>query len=346
MSKKYKAGIVGGTGYTGVELLRLLAGHPDVEVSMITSRGEAGVPVADLYPNLRGIYDLRYEAPDAKRLADCDIVFFATPHAVAMNSMRELIEAGARVVDLSADFRLKDTELWAEWYGQAHVCPDLVADAVYGLPELQREKIASAQLVAAAGCYPTSVQLGLAPLLKAGVVDVQTLIANAASGISGAGRQAKVDNLLAEASDSFKAYAVPGHRHLSEIEQGLTEIAQKDAKITFVPHLLPIIRGIHATLYAQLIDLEVDIQSLYEEFYADEPFVDVLPAGMQPQTRFVKGSNKCQISLSRPQQRNTVVVSAVIDNLVKGASGQAIQCMNIMLGLDESTGLGTVGLTP
>jgi N-acetyl-gamma-glutamyl-phosphate reductase len=313
---------------------------------MITSRGEAGVPVADLYPNLRGIYDLRYEAPDAKRLADCDIVFFATPHAVAMNSMRELIEAGARVVDLSADFRLKDTELWAEWYGQAHVCPDLVADAVYGLPELQREKIASAQLVAAAGCYPTSVQLGLAPLLKAGVVDVQTLIANAASGISGAGRQAKVDNLLAEASDSFKAYAVPGHRHLSEIEQGLTEIAQKDAKITFVPHLLPIIRGIHATLYAQLIDLEVDIQSLYEEFYADEPFVDVLPAGMQPQTRFVKGSNKCQISLSRPQQRNTVVVSAVIDNLVKGASGQAIQCMNIMLGLDESTGLGTVGLTP
>jgi N-acetyl-gamma-glutamyl-phosphate reductase len=263
-----------------------------------------------------------------------------------MNSMRELIEAGARVVDLSADFRLKDTELWAEWYGQAHVCPDLVADAVYGLPELQREKIASAQLVAAAGCYPTSVQLGLAPLLKAGVVDVQTLIANAASGISGAGRQAKVDNLLAEASDSFKAYAVPGHRHLSEIEQGLTEIAQKDAKITFVPHLLPIIRGIHATLYAQLIDLEVDIQSLYEEFYADEPFVDVLPAGMQPQTRFVKGSNKCQISLSRPQQRNTVVVSAVIDNLVKGASGQAIQCMNIMLGLDESTGLGTVGLTP
>lgn len=346
MSKKYKVGIVGGTGYTGVELLRLLANHPAANVEMITSRSEAGVAVADLYPNLRGLYDLKYEVPDSDRMAQCDIVFFATPHAVAMNSMRELLNRGARVIDLSADFRLKDVDLWARWYGQAHVCPELVESAVYGLPEINRNDIKGAQLVAAAGCYPTSVQLGLAPLLKAGVVDLNGLIANVASGISGAGRQAKIDNLLAEASDSFKAYAVDGHRHLPEIEQGLSLIAEKSTEITFVPHLLPIIRGIHATLYAKLVAADTDLQALYEDFYADEPFVDVLPAGMQPQTRYVKGGNKCLISVNKPQQRDTVVVSAVIDNLVKGASGQAIQCMNIMLGIDESAGLGGAALIP
>ncbi len=343
----YKAGIVGATGYTGVELLRLLASHPDVEVNVITSRSQQGQRVDSLHPNLRGHYDLQFTAPDVQALSQCDLVFFATPHGVAMHMMQELLAAGARVVDLSADFRLRDAEQWSHWYGQAHACPELLADAVYGMPELYRARIATAQLVAAPGCYPTSVQLGLLPLLEQGLVDTGQLIANAASGVSGAGRQAKVDNLLAEASDSFKAYAVAGHRHLPEIEQTLSAIAKTAVNITFVPHLLPIIRGIHATLYARLSAAKtVDLQALYEQRYASEAFVDVLPAGTHPQTRTVKGSNMCRLSVFKPHDSDTLVVLSVIDNLVKGAAGQAVQCMNIMLGLAETSGLDGVALTP
>ncbi len=341
-------GIVGATGYTGVELLRLLAEHPDVRVSMITSRAEQGRRVDAIYPALRGVCDLAFVEPDAERLTDCDLVFFATPHGVAMDSMPELIRRGVRVVDLSADFRLQDVELWEQWYGQAHACPDLVKDAVYGLPEVHREAIKNAQLVAAAGCYPTSVQLGLLPLLRDGLVDPQSLIANAASGVSGAGRQAKIDNLFSELNDSFKAYAVTGHRHLPEIEQGLASVAEKPVSLTFVPHLLPIVRGIHSTLYAKLttdVDEEA-LQALFEACYENEPFVDVLPAGDLPQTRSVKGSNLCRISVTRPLGRDQVVVCSAIDNLVKGASGQAVQCMNIMLGLNETAGLKSIALTP
>lgn len=341
-----RVGIVGGTGYTGVELLRLLAQHEETEVSVITSRGESGRRVDDLYPNLRGYYELTYTEPDVATLAACDIVFFATPHNVAMNLVPQLLDAGARIIDLSADYRLRDPSVWSDWYGETHASPQLLEQAVYGLPELNRKAIAGAQLVACAGCYPTSVQLGFMPLLAKGLVEVDSLIASSASGVSGAGRQAKVDNLLSEVSDSFKAYAVAGHRHLPEIEQGLSDIAGTAAKVTFVPHLLPIIRGIHSTLFATLKTSADEVQDLYESWYADEPFVDVLPAGVFPQTRTVKGANRCQISVAIPQQRDTIVVMATIDNLVKGASGQAVQNMNIMLGLDEQAGLRQVGLLP
>jgi N-acetyl-gamma-glutamyl-phosphate reductase len=341
-----RVGIVGGTGYTGVELLRLLAAHEDTEVVAITSRAECGRRVDDLFPNLRGYYGLTFSEPDVRVLAACDLVFFATPHNVAMNLVPELLAAGTRVVDLSADYRLRDAALWSQWYGESHTSPELLAEAVYGLPELNREKIATARLVACPGCYPTSVQLGFMPLLARGLVDPDQLIASSASGVSGAGRQAKIENLLSETSDSFKAYGVNGHRHLPEIEQGLADIAGQQVKVTFVPHLLPIVRGIHSTLFAQLQDMSVDLQALYEDWYSGEPFVDVLPAGVFPQTRTVRGANRCQIAIAVPQGRTTVVVMATVDNLVKGASGQAVQNMNIMLGLDERAGLRQVGLLP
>lgn len=344
-------GIVGGTGYTGVELLRLLVKHPEVQVSVITSRAEAGTPIADLYPNLRGHTDLAFTEPDVKQLGQCDVVFFATPHGVAQNLMPALLATGTRVIDLSADFRLRDTALWGQWYGQSHGCPELVSEAVYGLPEVNREAIRGARLVACPGCYPTAAQLGFLPLLEQGLVVPDSLIVSAASGATGAGRQAKVDTLLTEISDSFKAYAAAGHRHLPEIEQGLNDV-QADgsvpARVTFVPHLLPMIRGIHATLYSQArVPEELpDLQTLFEQRYADEPFVDVLPAGQHPQTRSVKGSNVCRISVFRPQDRDTLVVLSVIDNLTKGASGQAVQNMNIMFGFEETAGLDVVALLP
>jgi len=344
-----KVGIVGGTGYTGVELLRLLAQHPEASVSVITSRSEAGRPVSDLYPNLRGHYDIAFSEPDVDALLACDVVFFATPHGVAQSMMRPLIEQGARVIDLSADFRIKDIATWESWYGQAHGCPELVETAIYGLPEVNREEIKSASLIACPGCYPTSVQLGFLPLLESSLIDSGSLIANSASGISGAGRQGKVDFLLAEASDSFKAYGVSGHRHLPEIEQGLSGLMKDDSdslQLTFVPHLLPNIRGIHSTLYAKLKGNRVDLQKLYEARYADEPFVDVLPFGEFPQTRSVRGANVCRISIMEPLDRGTVVIMSVIDNLTKGASGQGVQNMNIMFGFDEKTGLDSPALMP
>jgi|TARA_R100000005_G_scaffold90397_1_gene61695 N-acetyl-gamma-glutamyl-phosphate reductase len=341
-----RAGIVGGTGYTGVELLRLLASHADVDVVAITSRAEAGRRVDELYPNLRGFYDLAFEEPDVALLAGCDVVFFATPHNVAMHMVPDLLAAGTRIIDLSADYRIRDAELWSRWYGEPHASPELLAQAVYGLPELHREKIRDAQLLSCPGCYPTAIQLGWLPLLAASKVDPGSLIASAASGASGAGRQAKIDNLLSEVAGSFKAYGVGGHRHLPEIEQGLTDVSAGPVSVTFVPHLLPMVRGIHATLFARLHEPAADLQTLFEEYYATEPFVDVLPPGMFPQTRTVKGANRCQLAISVPQGRDTVVVMSTIDNLVKGASGQALQCMNIMFGLQETRGLEQVGLLP
>lgn len=351
-----KVGIVGGTGYTGVELLRMMVSHPEAQVVVITSRAEEGVRVDELYPSLRGHLDIRFSHPDPKLLAQCDLVFFATPHNVAMKMVPELLALDTRIVDLSADFRIRDAALWSQWYGEPHLCPELLAEAVYGLPEFNREAIAEAQLVACPGCYPTSVQLGYLPLLEHGLVDPGRLIANVASGVSGAGRQAKIDNLFAEVSDSYKAYAIDGHRHLPEIEQGLNDIVARvsatetaPVNLTFAPHLVPMVRGMHSTLYAELVDTAVsleEVQTLFEERYADEPFVDVLPPGSHPQTRSVKGANHCRLAVHRPQGRDTIVVLSVIDNLVKGASGQAIQNMNIMLGLDESAGLGTVALMP
>lgn len=346
MTDRFRIGIVGGTGYTGVELLRLLAAHAHVEVVAITSRGERGRRVDELFANLRGHYDLTFTEPDVATLAGCDIVFFATPHNVAMHLVPELLAAGTRVVDLSADFRLRDASIWSQWYGETHARPGLLDDAVYGLPEVNRQQIAGARLVACPGCYPTSVQLGFIPLLEQGLVEPDSLVASSASGASGAGRQAKIDNLLSEVSGSFKAYGVGGHRHLPEIEQGLADVAQGEVQVTFVPHMLPIVRGIHSTLFARLLDDSIDLQALYEQRYAGEPFVDVLPPGSMPQTRTVRGANRCQIAVAVPQERSTVVVMSTIDNLVKGASGQAIQNMNIMLGLPENAGLDQVGLLP
>ncbi len=338
-----KIGIVGGTGYTGVELLRLLAAHPDAELSLITSRSKAGLPVAEMFPNLRGRVDLAFSEPDPAALAACDLVFFATPNGVAMHSVPALLDAGVRIIDLAADFRLKDTGEWAQWYGMPHACPDVLAEAAYGLPEANREAIREARLIANPGCYPTAVQLGLLPLLEQGCIEPARIIADCKSGVSGAGRKASVTTLLCETSESFKAYAVSGHRHWPEIRQGL---GAGGVGLTFVPHLVPMLRGIHASLYATLTDTAVDLQALFEQRYADEPFVDVLPAGSHPETRSVKGANTCRIAVHRPQGGDTVVVLSVIDNLVKGAAGQAVQNMNIMFGLPEQTGLEGIALVP
>jgi N-acetyl-gamma-glutamyl-phosphate reductase len=340
-----KVGIVGGTGYTGVELLRLLARHPDVQVTSVTSRKDAGIRVDQMFQSLRGHVDLAFSTPEDARLSDCDVVFFATPNGVAMKEAASLLDAGVRVIDLSADFRLQNIEEWQQWYGMQHACPDLVAEAVYGLPEMNRQQIASARLVANPGCYPTATQLGFLPLIEAGLVDTSSLIADCKSGVSGAGRKAEVGSLLTEAGDSFKAYGVSGHRHLPEIRQGLARVSSQPVGLTFVPHLTPMIRGIHATLYARLTQ-DVDLQALYQQRYAGERFVDVMPAGGQPETRAVRGANLCRMAVYRPQGGDTVVVLSVIDNLVKGAAGQAVQNMNLMFGFAESTALDGVPLLP
>lgn len=341
-----KAGIVGGTGYTGVELLRLLVAHKEVELSVITSRSEAGQAVSSLYPNLRGHVDINFSEPDLDELSKCDVVFFATPNGTAMKMASQLLDAGAKVIDLAADFRLKDTAVWEQWYGMEHACPDVLAEAVYGMPEINREAIKTARIIANPGCYPTAVSLGFIPLIENNLIDDTRLIADAKSGVSGAGRGASVATLLCEATESVKPYGVDGHRHLPEIRQVLGNIAGHDVGLTFVPHLMPMIRGIEASLYGVLKTDVEDLHNIYAERYKDEPFVDVLPLGAMPETRSVKGSNMCRISVFRPQGGDTVVVSSVIDNLVKGAAGQAVHNMNLMFDLDETTGISQVALLP
>lgn len=340
-----KVGIVGGTGYTGVELLRLLSQHPEVELAAITSRAEAGSLVAEMFPSLRGRVALYFSDPASAPLNECDIVFFATPNGVAMRQARELLDAGVRVIDLAADFRIKDIQLWEKWYGMEHASPELVGEATYGLPELNRALIKDARLVANPGCYPTAVQLGFVPLIESGCIDPGQLIADAKSGVSGAGRKAETHILFAEASDNFKAYAVAGHRHLPEIRQGLSHVAGRQVGLTFVPHLTPMIRGIHATLYAR-ITREADFQKIFEDRYSGEPFVDVMQARSHPDTRSVRASNACRIAIHRPQGGDVLVILSVIDNLVKGAAGQAVQNMNLMFGFDECLGLSQIPVLP
>jgi N-acetyl-gamma-glutamyl-phosphate reductase len=341
-----KAGIVGGTGYTGSELLRLLLQHPKVQVTAVTSRAEAGVAISDHYTPLRGLIDLTFSAPGDARLSDCDLVFFATPNGTAMREAPPLLEAGVRVIDLAADFRLRDVDLWQRWYGVEHAAPALAEEAVYGLPEFNREAIATARLVANPGCYPTAVALGLVPILEAGIVDATRLVADVKSGVSGAGRKSSTALLMAECGESFKAYSVSGHRHQPEICQTLRNVAGVDVGLTFVPHLLPMIRGIEATLYATLLRSEQDLTAIYTERYRNEPFVDVLPSAVSVETRSVRGTNLCRLSVVEPQGAGTVVVQSVIDNLVKGAAGQAVQNMNLMFGFDEATGLNLPALSP
>jgi N-acetyl-gamma-glutamyl-phosphate reductase len=343
-----KAGIVGGTGYTGVELLRLLAQHPGVELRAITSRKEAGTPVSAMFPSLRRHIDLAFTEPDAKALRGCDVVFFATPHGVAMNDSPALLDAGAKVIDLSADFRLQDIAEWERWYKMKHTAPALVREAVYGLCELNRERIRSARLIANPGCYPTAIQLGLLPLVEAGVVDTAHLIADAKSGVSGAGRKAELGLSFSEVSDNFSAYNVPGHRHRPEILASLAQAAKREIGLVFTAHLTPMIRGIFATLYGRITG-DANFQALFEKRYASEPFVDVMPAGSHPDTRSVRAANTCRLAIHRPPEgarNDTVVVLSVIDNLVKGASGQAVQNMNLMFGLPETAGLQQVPVVP
>jgi len=343
-----KVGVVGGTGYTGVELLRLLSRHPEVELVAITSRGDAGMAVADMFPSLRRRVGLKFVTPQEARLEACDAVFFATPNGIAMQQAAQLVAAGVRVIDLAADFRIRDIAEWQKWYGMEHAAPELVAEAVYGLPELNREQIRGARVLANPGCYPTAVQLGFLPLIEAGLIDNAHLIADVKSGVSGAGRKAEIHTLLPEAADSFKAYGVAGHRHLPEIRQGLSLVASESVGLTFVPHLTPMIRGIHATLYGRIkpgVELP-DVQALFEKRYEGEAFVDVMPAGSHPETRSVRASNLCRIAVHRPQGGDTLVVLSVIDNLVKGAAGQAVQNLNIMFGFDEEAGLDIVPVSP
>jgi N-acetyl-gamma-glutamyl-phosphate reductase len=338
-------GIVGATGYAGVELIRLLLGHPNVAIKRLTSRAEAGIRVDQLFPSLRGHINLAFEDPGTVDFTDCDLVFFATPHAVSMNTVPALLDRGIKIIDLSADFRLSDIALWESWYGTAHTAPALVSSAVYGLPEVNREAIREANLVACPGCYPTAVQLGFLPLLEAGVVDTRRLIASCASGTSGAGRGAKVNLLFAESTETMKSYGVKGHRHLPEMEQGLSLAAGGEVSLTFVPHLAPMTRGIHATLFATLIEPSTDAGALFSSRFVDEPFVRLTGGDYEPETRHVRGTNFCEMDVTQPS-RDTVVITVVIDNLIKGASGQAVQAMNLMQGWGETTGLLAPAVNP
>lgn len=349
-AQQIKVGIVGGTGYTGVELLRLLSQHPNVKLTAITSRKESGTLVADMYPNLRGHVALAFSAPEEAALTDCDVVFFATPHGVAMSQANELLAAGVKLIDLAADFRLQDTAVFEQWYKMPHACPDVLRESVYGLPELNRVAIAKARVVGNPGCYPTTVLLGLAPLLKPEpLIDLTDIIADSKSGVSGAGRGASVGSLFSEVSDSFRAYGVSGHRHHPEIKAQLDLLANAQVNLTFVPHLVPMVRGMLSTIYVKLLPQarELDLQQLFETFYAGETFVDVMPAGSLPETRYVRASNQLRLALHRPPGHpDRLIVLAVQDNLVKGASGQAIQNMNTMFGLPETTGLTQVAILP
>lgn len=343
-----KVGIVGGTGYTGVELLRILAAHPEVILTSITSRKEDGLPVADMYPSLRGRVSLAFSSPDKAKLTDCDVVFFATPHGVAMAQARELLAANVKIIDLAADFRIQDVGQFEKWYGIPHTCTDLLKEAVYGLPELNREAIKTARIVGNPGCYPTTMQLGLYPFLKAGVIDPSSLIADCKSGVSGAGRKAEIGILFSEASDNFKAYSVAGHRHIPETVEQLQKMTEAKVELIFTPHLVPMIRGMHSTLYARLnrpID-DAALQELLENTYRNETFVDVMPFGSHPETRSTRGSNTLRIALHRPGNGNTLIILVVQDNLMKGASGQAVQCMNLMFGLQETCGLTHIPILP
>lgn len=348
-AEKLKVGIVGGTGYTGVELLRLLSVHPAVTLTVITSRGDAGSAVADMFPSLRGFVDLSFSDPAQANLGECDVVFFATPHGVAMSQAQALLDDNVKLIDLAADFRLQDTAVFEKWYKMPHTCPDILREAVYGIPELYREQIKSAQVIGNPGCYPTTVLLGLAPLLEQGLIDFSApIIADSKSGVSGAGRKAEVATLFAESSDSMKAYGVAGHRHHPEIHAQLTQLAGSALQFIFVPHLIPMIRGMLSTIYVKLSEQasNIDLQAMYEQRYQNERFVDVMPAGSLPETRSVRGSNQIRIALHKQAESGYLTLVVVQDNLVKGAAGQAVQNMNIMFDLPENTGLEVVPLLP
>ena len=341
--------IVGASGYTGLELIRLLDRHPQVTISCVTSEQSAGKRISEIFPTLRGRCDLILEPLDPAAItAKADLIFTALPHQAAMKVVPDFLAAGKKVVDLSADYRLHDPAVYGAWY-EPHLNPELLPEAVFGLPELRRDTIKQARLVANPGCYPTSVILGLKPLLESGMIDPASIIADSKSGTSGAGRSAKVDSLYCEVNDSFKAYGVGGtHRHTPEIEQELSELAGSPVTITFTPHLVPMDRGILSTIYAtptRAVTTD-ELVALYADTYQDEPFVRPLAKGQFPSTAFVRGSNFCDIGITLDNRTNRIVVVSVIDNLVKGASGQAIQNMNLICGFAETSGLEGLAIFP
>lgn len=343
-----RVGIIGASGYTGAELVRLLVNHPGVELTLATSRQYAGKPLAAVFPHLAGRTELVCENLSGLEAAGrADLFFTAVPHQTAMNVVPELLAAGAKVVDLSADFRLHDQGVYEEWY-QAHSAPELLAEAAYGLPELHRSAIARARLVANPGCYPTSVLLALAPLLKAGCLDLDSLIIDAKSGTSGAGRAAQTGTMYCEVTDGFRAYKVGAHRHTPEIEQELGKLCDREMTVSFTPHLVPMSRGMLSTIYADLRGNyeQIEVERMVADFYRDEPFVRLLTAGQLPATQYVRGSNYCDLALRVDRRTGRLVMLSAIDNLVKGAAGQAVQNMNLLCGLPEGQGLEIVPLFP
>lgn len=343
-----KVGIVGATGYTGLELLRLLIMHPNVKLQIITSRKKSGIPITEIYPSLRGRIDIVFSILEEATLLNCDIIFFATPHGVAMTYAPRLLENGVKIIDLAADFRLQNPAVFETWYKIRHTCPELLPEAAYGLVELNRKIIREARIVGNPGCYPTTIQLGFAPLLRAGIIDAAHLIADCKSGISGSGHKIDTPFLFSEASDNLRAYNVSAHRHSVEILEQLSKLTNDKVKLLFTPHLVPIIRGMYSTLYARLTKKinNFNLQNLFQEAYYHEPFIDVMPFGSHPETRTTRASNMIRIALHRPDDGDTVIILVVQDNLVKGASGQAIQCMNLMFSLNETTGLLHIPVLP
>ncbi|MEC5210149.1 N-acetyl-gamma-glutamyl-phosphate reductase [Psychrobacter sp. PL15] len=352
------AAIVGGTGYTGIELIRLLSAHPEVSIDLLTSRSEAGTRADEIFPSLRGISDIVFSDLGDDTLAAlqrCDVVFFATPHGVAMKQAQALTQAGVRVIDLAADFRLQSLTEFEQWYQQPHTCPELLKTAVYGLPEINRDKLANALLVGNPGCYPTTAILGLKPIIEAQNKQAMRLIEariviDAKSGVSGAGRQASIALNYAETTDNFKAYGVTGHRHLPEIEQGIAQLldSQFTQRVRFLPHLVPMIRGMFSSIHMELTEAgkAIDWQQVFETGYATEAFIDIMPSGIYPDTRSVRASNRLRIAVYQDNDRAELTVLVVQDNLVKGAAGQAVQNMNVMFGLDETLGLNFAPIVP
>jgi N-acetyl-gamma-glutamyl-phosphate reductase len=333
---KTKIAIVGASGYSGQELVRLLLGHPQVEITCFTSRQYAGKNVGDVFPRFRGMTNATFVEPDAGKL-NADAVFLALPHGVAAEFAKPLVAKGVKVLDLSADFRLRSAATYKEFYEHEHPAPELLAEAVYGLPELYREQIKKSRLIACAGCYPTSILLGLQPALKHKLIKPASIIASSMSGVSGAGRKAAEDYLFCECNESVRAYGIPKHRHLSEIEQEISVMAGKQTMINFLPHLIPVNRGIESTIVADLTTKPENALALYREFYKGERFVRVTDT--LPDTKNVTMTNCCDISVRVDARTNRLIISSVIDNLTKGAAGQAVQCLNLVCGYDETMGL-------
>jgi N-acetyl-gamma-glutamyl-phosphate reductase len=343
----YKVGIIGSTGYTGLELIRILSRHPDVKLEVLTSQSYVGKPMAEVYPSLVGyVAAACEEAAIADVVKRCEVIFVALPHGHAAPVALEIKSQGRKMVDLGPDFRLRQAATYQQWYGHEHQAPELLTEAVYGLPEMNRQQIRQASLIANPGCYPTSAILALAPALAAGIIQLDTIVIDAKSGISGAGRSLNLGNLFAEANENVQPYNVARHRHTPEIEQALSQLAGSEVVVSFTPHLMPMTRGILSTVYASLHQTmnNEEVRAIYQGYYQDEPFVHLLPEGQWPRTKSVSGANHCHLNLTVDRRTGRLVVAAVIDNLVKGAAGQGVQNMNLLLGLPETAGLDFCGM--